>query len=77
MLETEEGPMQARVGDMVIVRARRPGEHDRHGVVLDVRGVDGEPPFLVRWAQTGKTSFYMPELDAEIFHPDTRPPGEG
>jgi hypothetical protein len=41
--------MHAQVGDRVMIHGRKVGERDRAGTVLEVRGGDGNPPFLVRF----------------------------
>lgn len=51
--------MKARQGDHVVIAASHVGESTRAGVVLEVRGQDGGPPFLVRWAD-GHTGLMYP-----------------
>jgi hypothetical protein len=51
-----------------VVRGRRQGEHDRDAEILEVRGPDGSPPFLVRWSDTGHTGLYFPSSDAFVVH---------
>ena len=41
--------MRAQQGDQVIVPGRHVGDGVRHGEVLEVRGPDGSPPYVVRW----------------------------
>ena len=41
--------MRAQQGDRVTVPGRHVGAAERHGEVLEVRGPDGGPPYLVRW----------------------------
>lgn len=41
--------MHADKGDHVIVPGRHVGDPERHGEVLEVRGADGGPPYVVRW----------------------------
>ena len=45
--------MRAKVGDRIRVPGRRVGDATRSGVVVDVRGDDGAPPFVVRWDGDG------------------------
>ena len=40
----EDGPMNAGIGDRIVIRGHQIGELDRHGVVVEVRGSDGTPP---------------------------------
>ncbi|MGP0029264.1 MAG: DUF1918 domain-containing protein [Acidimicrobiales bacterium] len=60
--------MHASVGDRVIVHRRHLGEPDRDGEVLEVRGADGTPPYVVRWGDSGHESYFFPGSDASIQH---------
>ena len=60
--------MRAAVGDRIIIKGHRVGEHDRDGEVLEVRGADGGPPFVVRWGDTGHETLFFPGSDAVIQH---------
>lgn len=51
--------MKAQEGDRIILAASHVDEPTRDGVVLEVRGKDGEPPYLVRWAD-GHTGLMYP-----------------
>ena len=51
--------MKAQVGDRIILAASHVDEPTRDGVVLEVRGKDGQPPYLVRWAD-GHTGLMYP-----------------
>jgi hypothetical protein len=66
--------MKAQVGERLVVRGRRQGERDRDAEILEVRGPDGTPPFLVRWSDTGHTGLYFPSSDAFVAH-DSSPAG--
>ena len=50
--------MKAQVGDELVVRGRHVGDQDRRGVIIEVRGEDGGPPYLVRWSDGHESSFY-------------------
>ncbi|MEX2290433.1 MAG: DUF1918 domain-containing protein [Mycobacteriales bacterium] len=41
--------MHAGKGDHVTVPGRHVGDPERHGEVLEIRGPDGGPPYLIRW----------------------------
>lgn len=41
--------MHAVAGDRIVVEGRTIEQHRREGVVVEVRGSDGGPPYLVRW----------------------------
>ena len=51
--------MKAHQGDRIILAASHIEEPTRDGEVLEVRGEDGEPPYLVRWAD-GHTGLLYP-----------------
>ena len=51
--------MRAHVGDRIILAAEHVDEPTRDGEVLEVRGPDGGPPYLVRWAD-GRTGLIYP-----------------
>ena len=42
----------ASVGDRLIIRGHRVGEPERDAEIIEVRGPDGSPPYLVRWSGT-------------------------
>jgi hypothetical protein len=50
--------MKAQVGDELVVKGRHVGDPDRTGVIIEVHGEDGCPPYLVRWADGHESSFY-------------------
>jgi hypothetical protein len=60
--------MRASVGDRIIVHATHVGEPDRDGEVIDVRGTDGGPPYLVRWSDDGHEGLFFPGSDATVRH---------
>jgi hypothetical protein len=50
--------MKAQVGDELVVKGRHVGDQDRTGVIIEVRGRVGGPPYLVRWSDGRESSFY-------------------
>ena len=58
--------MQASVGDRIVIKGHHVGDHERDCLVLGVRGPDGEPPYLVRWGDTGHESLFFPGSDASV-----------
>ena len=60
--------MQAKVGDHLVVESNRDGSHRREGEILEVRGDDGAPPYVVRW-DDGHESVSFPGPDAHVAHP--------
>ncbi|WP_449063731.1 DUF1918 domain-containing protein [Planomonospora algeriensis] len=57
--------MRATVGDQILVHGDTVGHHDRRGEVLEVRGNEGEPPYLVRF-EDGHTGLLVPGPDAIV-----------
>jgi hypothetical protein len=60
--------MKARVGDRLVVRRHRTGDAERHAEVLEVRGKDGAPPYLVRWSD-GHESILVPGSETAVAPP--------
>ncbi|MGV3760183.1 MAG: DUF1918 domain-containing protein [Actinomycetota bacterium] len=60
--------MHAQVGDRIVIVGHKVGEHERDGEILEVRGEDGGPPFLVRWSDDGHEGLFFPGSDARIVH---------
>ena len=58
--------MQAHNGDHITVGSRRVGQPDRHGVIVDVRGTDGQPPYMVVWDDRPGEHLVFPGSDASI-----------
>lgn len=59
--------MKAIVGDHIEVRGTHVGDHGRDGEVVEVHGDQGDPPFLVRWAD-GSEGLFFPGPDAVLTH---------
>jgi len=66
--------MKAQVGDELLVRGLHVGDPDRRGVITEVRGKDGGPPYLVRWGDGHESSFF-PSSDTVAGHGP--PPSRG
>jgi hypothetical protein len=60
--------MHAAAGDRIIVRSVHVGEPDRDAEVLEARGPDGSPPYLVRWSDTGHEALLYPGPETVIHH---------
>jgi hypothetical protein len=58
--------MKAHTGDRIVIAPRSVGGGVRDGEVLEVRGPHGDPPYLVRWSDTGHEVLYFPGGDAHI-----------
>ena len=50
--------MKAQVGDELVVKGRHVGDPDRTGVIIEVIGEAGGPPYLVRWSDGHESSFF-------------------
>ena len=50
--------MKAQVGDELVVKGRHVGDPDRTGVIIEVIGEVGGPPYLVRWSDGHESSFF-------------------
>ena len=61
--------MHAKVGDWLHMYGRTVGVRDRMAEVVDVRGQDGGPPYLVRFAD-GHESLVYPGPDCVVEHPE-------
>jgi len=59
--------MDAKVGDHLLVEGRTVGEGRREGEVVEVRGQDGGPPYVVRWTD-GHQALVSPGPDAHVEH---------
>ena len=57
--------MEAKVGDRLVVESRHVGEPRKLAEVLEVRGEDGAPPYLVRWSD-GHEGLTYPGSDAHV-----------
>jgi len=58
--------MRAAIGDKIVVRGRAANESRREGVILAVEGEDGQPPYLVRWDDTGHEMILFPDFDTFV-----------
>jgi hypothetical protein len=71
--------VHASVGDRIHVSGTHVADHERDGEILEVRGKDGTPPYVVHWFDTGHDALVFPGPDATI-HPagpgeEHAPPG--
>ena len=59
--------MHTEVGDELVVRGRHVGDADRGGVIIEIHGNSGTPPYLVRW-EDGHESVFSPSSDTHVEH---------
>ncbi|WP_017976677.1 DUF1918 domain-containing protein [Actinopolyspora halophila] len=57
--------MKAATGERLYVHSRTVEQPDRAGVILEVRGENGEPPYLVRF-DDGHERLVYPGGDCEV-----------
>lgn len=57
--------MRANVGDRIVVEGHTVGVQRRDGEVVEVRGEDGAPPYVVRWSD-GHEGLTFPGPDAHV-----------
>jgi Domain of unknown function (DUF1918) len=61
--------VHAQAGDRLVVRSPHVDGPVRDAEVLEVRGADGQPPYLVKWSDTGHEALVYPGPDAYVDHP--------
>ena len=61
--------MRANVGDRLVVEGHTDTEPRKSAEVLEVRGEDGGPPFLVKW-EDGHEGLVFPGPDAHVVPPE-------
>lgn len=60
------GPPTVRPGDRLLIAAHHQGDRPRDAEVLEARGADDGPPYLVRWEDSGRVTLHYPGSDAKI-----------
>ena len=58
--------MRATVGDRVVIASAQVGQAPRDGEVVEVRGPDGTPPWVVRWSGEDEGNLFFPGPDAHV-----------
>ena len=59
--------MRAQLADELVVGGRHVGDADRTGVIIEIHGNSGTPPYLVRW-EDGHESVFSPSSDTHVEH---------
>ncbi len=62
--------MHALVGDRLHVHGRVVGTRDETSEIIEIRGVDGTPPYVVRH-EDGHEALVFPGADAVVEHPQS------
>jgi hypothetical protein len=60
--------MRAEVGDRLVIHGLHVDDPVRDGEILEVRGENGAPPYVVRWSDDGHEAFVFPGPDATVQH---------
>jgi uncharacterized protein DUF1918 len=58
--------MYASAGDEIVVEGHHLGQPRRTGEILEVRGPDGAPPYLVQWDDSPHPVLFFPGSDARV-----------
>jgi Domain of unknown function (DUF1918) len=62
--------MHARPDEWLVIEPRHIGEARRLGLILEVHGPGGAPPYVVRWTDTDKETTVFPGPGAHIVAPE-------
>ena len=68
--------MKAHPGDRIVIAPRSVGGAVRDGEIVETRGPQGTPPYLVRWSDSGHEALYFPGTDAHIDTPTPDSPAD-
>jgi hypothetical protein len=61
--------MKANVGDWLVIKGTRMELADQRGLITEVHGADGAPPYVVRWLANDHVTTVFPGSDALIVTP--------
>lgn len=61
--------MKANRRDLLVLHGVHVGDPGRAGVITDVRGTDGGPPYVVRWLDDDHESLVFPGPEAHVEPP--------
>jgi hypothetical protein len=62
--------MKARSGDWLVVEVPTVSSRRREGLITDVLGAEGGPPYRVRWLDTDHVALVFPGPDARVQTPE-------
>ena len=57
---------KANVGDWLVIKGTTTEMADQRGLITEVHGADGAPPYVVRWLSSGHVATVFPGPDAVI-----------
>jgi hypothetical protein len=69
--------MKAHVGDRLVVEGTHVGDLRRVGIIVAMRHQDGQPPYVVRWLDSGRESLVFPGPEAKVKPPTGAARGGG
>ncbi|HTX94644.1 MAG TPA: DUF1918 domain-containing protein [Mycobacterium sp.] len=58
--------MKANVGDWLVIKGTTTELADQCGLIEEVQGADGAPPYVVRWRGNGHVATVFPGSDAIV-----------
>ncbi|MDD4868391.1 MAG: DUF1918 domain-containing protein [Mycobacterium sp.] len=58
--------MKANVGDWLVIKGATTELPDQRGLILEIHGADGAPPYVVRWLASGHEATVFPGSDAIV-----------
>lgn len=58
--------MKANVGDWLVIKGTTTELADQRGLITEVHGADGAPPYVVRWLASGHEATVFPGSDAIV-----------
>jgi Domain of unknown function (DUF1918) len=58
--------MKANVGDWLVIKGTTTEIADQRGLITEVHGANGAPPYVVRWLSSGHVATVIPGPDAVI-----------
>lgn len=58
--------MKANVGDWLVIKGATTELADQRGLITEVHGADGAPPYVVRWLASGHEATVFPGSDAIV-----------
>lgn len=58
--------MKANVGDWLVIKGTTTELADQRGLITEVHGADGAPPYVVRWLASGHVATVFPGSDALV-----------
>jgi hypothetical protein len=58
--------MHANAGDWLVIESAVIDRRSRRGLILEVSGTDGRPPYRVRWSDDNHEALVYPGPDAHV-----------